>query len=109
MNRPHIRFDGATLEEISQKWAHAQNDALGYYLWMLCRMTLGDLLEPDEEQAGVIGHLVAYFRLIRFWQDEDSGHWEEARKIEASSIGVVTAALMELRSAMTAVTDGIEN
>lgn len=102
MNRPHVRFGGAALEEIPQKWAHAQNDALGYYLWMLCRMMRAGLFEPDEERVDVIGHFVAYFRSIRFWQDEDSGHWEEARKIEASSIGVVTAALRELRGAITA-------
>jgi hypothetical protein len=30
-----------------------------------------------------------------FWQDEDSGHWEETRKISASSIGVVVAGLRE--------------
>ena len=28
MQRPHIRFDGNTLGEIDEKWAHAQNDAL---------------------------------------------------------------------------------
>jgi hypothetical protein len=31
MNRPHIRFDGRSLEEVKEKWAHAQNDALGYF------------------------------------------------------------------------------
>src|SRR5207237_1157891 len=35
MQRPHVRFDGATLRELlDQKWSHAQNDALGYALWM---------------------------------------------------------------------------
>ena len=34
---------------------------------------------------------------IRYWEDEDSGHWEEKRKIEASSIGVVVGALREMR------------
>ena len=38
-----------------------------------------------------------YFDAIRFWEDEDSGHWEETRKNEASSIGVATAGLIELR------------
>ena len=34
-NRPHVRFDGRTLSEIGdQRWAHAQNDALGYFLWL---------------------------------------------------------------------------
>ncbi len=33
MERPHIRFNGYNLEEIQQEWTHAQNDALGYFLW----------------------------------------------------------------------------
>jgi len=37
--------------------------------------------------------LVRYFEAIRYWEDADSGHWEEARKISASSIGVVVAGL----------------
>jgi GH15 family glucan-1,4-alpha-glucosidase len=101
MNRPHIRFDGLTLNEVPQKWAHAQNDALGYFLWLLSQMTLAGVYSPDEKSAQVIGNLIPYFRAIRFWEDEDSGHWEEARKIESSSIGVVTAALIALKSALS--------
>jgi len=101
MNRPHVRFDGLTLNEIPQKWAHAQNDALGYFLWLLSRMTLAGVYSPDEKSVQVIGALVLYFRAIRFWEDQDSGHWEEARKIESSSIGVVTAALIVLKNALT--------
>jgi phosphorylase kinase alpha/beta subunit len=39
-----------------------------------------------------------YFEAIRYWADEDSGHWEEGRKIEASSIGAVVAGLAKLRA-----------
>ncbi len=31
------------------------------------------------------------FEAIAYWQDEDSDHWEEDRKITASSIRVVIA------------------
>ncbi len=41
----------------------------------------------------VLTRLVRYFDAIRFWRDEDSGHWEEQRKISASSIGTVVAGL----------------
>ncbi len=34
MYRPHIRFDGTHLTENTEKWAHAQNDAQGYFLWL---------------------------------------------------------------------------
>lgn len=44
MHRPHIRFDGIHLTENTEKWAHAQNDALGYFLWLSCQLiSRGDL------------------------------------------------------------------
>ena len=42
-----------------------------------------------------------YFDAVRYWEDQDSGHWEEIRKVEASSIGVVTAGLKELKKVLT--------
>lgn len=95
MNRPHVRFDGYALAENPSVWPHAQNDALGYFLWMYSRLALAGDLPPDEE---LIALFVLYFEAIRYWEDEDSGHWEERRKIEASSIGVVVAALEVVRT-----------
>ena len=40
---------------------------------------------------------IAYFCAIRFWEDEDSGHWEEVRKISASSIGTVVGGLEAMK------------
>jgi phosphorylase kinase alpha/beta subunit len=40
----------------------------------------------------------AYLNAIRFWEDEDSGHWEEVRKINASSIGVVVGGLEAMKT-----------
>ncbi len=94
MNRPHVRFDGLNLAENKEPWAHAQNDALGYFLWMYCRLARRGLLEPDGE---LLALFALYFERIRYWQDEDSGHWEEERKVEASSIGPVVAGLRQLR------------
>ncbi|WP_437224017.1 glycoside hydrolase family 15 protein [Planctomicrobium sp. SH661] len=98
MNRPHIRFDGETLSEIDVRWAHAQNDALGYVLWLSCRLIRAGDLHPTPEQLELFHLFARYFAAIQFWQDEDSGHWEETRKIEASSIGPVVAGLTELRA-----------
>ena len=50
-------------------------------------------LTPDANAVSVLTRLVRYFAAIRFWQDEDSGHWEEQRKVSASSIGTVVAGL----------------
>ena len=97
MNRPHIRFDGNSLEELPEKWSHAQNDALGYFLWMFCKLANEAAVSPDAEERNMLALFARFFEAIRYWQDEDSGHWEEARKISASSIGVVVAALTEFR------------
>lgn len=97
MNRPHIRFEGTQLAEINQKWAHAQNDALGYFLWLYCKLILEELILPSSDDIEMILLFIFYFERINYWKDEDSGHWEEVRKINASSIGVVIAALKVFR------------
>lgn len=99
MNRPHIRFN-CRGGEIKQRWSHAQNDALGYFLWFYCRLILDGHVRPTASDFDLLACFPLYFRAIRFWNDEDSGHWEEHRKVEASSIGVVCSALRMLRSAM---------
>lgn len=97
MNRPHIRFNGKDLSEINEKWSHAQNDALGYFLWLFCKLANDKKIEITPEQKQLLALFTLYFDKIGYWQDEDNGHWEEAKKIEASSIGVVVAALTELK------------
>jgi len=97
MERPHIRFEGRTLTEIDQVWQHAQNDALGYFLWFYCRLAREKYVELSPHCLETIALFPLYFQAISYWQDEDSGHWEETRKIEASSIGVVVAGLRELK------------
>ncbi|MFO0425960.1 MAG: glycoside hydrolase family 15 protein [Planctomyces sp.] len=100
MNRPHIRFDGEKLRELPEKWSHAQNDALGYFLWLTCRLVLDNALPVEDVHQEIIGDLVRYWETIRFWEDEDSGHWEETRKVSASSIGTAVAGLTALRQLM---------
>nr|WP_198648448.1 glycoside hydrolase family 15 protein [Cyanothece sp. BG0011] len=97
MQRPHIRFQGETLAEIDQEWNHGQNDALGYFVWFYCKLVREKRLNTTIEQLETISLFVAYFHTIEYWQDEDSGHWEEETKIEASSIGVVIAGLTEFK------------
>jgi phosphorylase kinase alpha/beta subunit len=102
MNRPRVRFDGLTLDELPARWAHAQNDALGYFLWAYCRMAGAGRVAADGELLALIA---LYFERIRYWEDEDSGHWEERRKLEASSVGAVVAGLRALRDLLSARPD----
>ena len=97
MNRPHIRFSGVDLSELPEKWAHAQNDALGYFLWLTCLLVSEGALACDQVDWDVLSLLVRFWIRVEVWQDEDSGHWEEVRKVSASSLGCVTAGLRELR------------
>jgi GH15 family glucan-1,4-alpha-glucosidase len=99
MGRPHVRFDGLRLQEISEEqWPHAQNDALGYCLWLCARLAVDGQLRLDAGQLDTLARLAQYFPAIHYWQDEDSGHWEETRRISASSIGVVVAGLRVWRT-----------
>ena len=98
MERPHVRFNGRELTEIDQKWEHAQNDAWGYFLWFVCKLAREKLLELRAEDLEILALFPFYFQAIKYWQDEDSGHWEEERKIAASSIATVIAGLKSLKS-----------
>jgi len=100
--RPHVRFDGVRLAELPEAWCHAQNDALGAFLWILCRMLRSGALPREEGDAGLLARFAAYLEAIRYWEDEDSGHWEEVRKLSASSVGAVVAGLEELASLVEA-------
>jgi len=97
MLRPHIRFDGDKLAELSETWSHAQNDAIGYWLWLGTTLARDGHWQPTADDIKLLSNFVQYLEAVRFWEDEDSGHWEEARKVEASSIGVATAGLIALR------------
>jgi hypothetical protein len=101
MQRPHIRFNGHDFTELSEKWAHAQNDALGYFVWFYCRLAHEGLIEPEQGELDVLAAFVRYFETIHFWRDEDSGHWEEVRKVAASSVGIATAGLAMLEKLLS--------
>jgi GH15 family glucan-1,4-alpha-glucosidase len=96
-NRPHVKFRGDPIGEIPA-WSHDQNDALGYFVWIFCRMICAGHITLQKKQAALLQSFLEYFQAIRFWSDEDSGHWEEARKNSASSVGTVCAGLREIEA-----------
>ena len=98
MSRPHIRFDGRTLQEVDEAWSHKQNDALGYFLWFSCKLLSTGELEPTPELLSTLALFPQFFNAIAYWQDADSGHWEETEAVRASSIGVALAGLVALRA-----------
>jgi phosphorylase kinase alpha/beta subunit len=99
MNRPHVRFDGVHDADLAETWPHAQNDALGYFLWLVGILCQQDALHLAQADWECLETLLHYLDAIAFWRDEDSGHWEETRKVSASSIGAVVAGIREVAAA----------
>lgn len=81
MQRPNVRFDGEHLTEVDEDWEHAQNDALGYFMWLYCKLAAqfetSKLIALDAEAYEMLLKFLLYFDAIRYWEDADSGHWEE--------------------------------
>jgi len=101
--RPHIRFAAETLGELPEKWPHAQNDALGLALWFRFVLANTGALPMSAQDHEIYAIFPAYFDAIEYWQDRDSGAWEEGRKINSSSVGAVVAGLEEMRRYQTTV------
>jgi phosphorylase kinase alpha/beta subunit len=96
--RPHVRFDSRTLKELHGNWAHAQNDALAYVAWLRLSLAVGNpQFQLSRDERDLYNLFPAYFRAIRYWEDLDSGAWEETRKVNCSSVGAVVAALLQLQ------------
>jgi hypothetical protein len=100
--RPHIRFTAQSLGELSEHWPHAQNDALGHALWFRFVLANDGLLPLTVGDYEIFRLFPEYFEAIEFWRDEDSGAWEEGRKVNNSSVGAVVAGLQEMRRYISA-------
>ena len=95
----HARYNPETFEEYWEGWGNKQNDAVGAILFKL-----GDLEEKGqgvikaEEDKKIVQRLADYLNSIEYWQDPDSGMWEENEEIHASSVGAVLAGLKKIKS-----------
>ncbi|WP_110927961.1 glycoside hydrolase family 15 protein [Bacillus massiliglaciei] len=89
----HSRYS-RDLEEIHTEWGHAQNDAVGAFLWGIgegCKV--GKKMIRDAQDLGIIQKLVNYLQCLHYWEAPDNGMWEENMEIHASSIGACVAGL----------------
>ena len=91
--RPHIRFTAQNLSELLEKWPHAQNDALGQALWLRFVLAGTGELPMTPADLALYELFPEYFAAVEYWQDKDSGAWEEGRKTNNSSVGAVVAGL----------------
>jgi hypothetical protein len=94
MRRPHVRFDGDALTELTEHWPHAQNDVHGLFLWLTGTMVHENALDLDPALVRVATRTIRFLEALPFYEDADSGCWEEARALRASSVGAVCAGLI---------------
>ncbi|MEN9552079.1 MAG: hypothetical protein RI935_456 [Candidatus Parcubacteria bacterium] len=90
----HARYNPETFDEYWEEWGNKQNDAVAETLYLIadCEVSGHSVVETDEDRA-LVQLLVDYLNNIEYWQDADSGIWEENQEVRASSIGACVRAL----------------
>jgi GH15 family glucan-1,4-alpha-glucosidase len=89
----HSRYS-TDLKEMHTEWGHAQNDAIGAFLWGVGEgFRHGQKVIRDEKDLLIVQKLVDYLDCLQYWEAEDNGMWEENMELHASSIGACVAGL----------------
>ena len=105
----HARYS-TDLKELPVEWGHAQNDAIGAFLWGIGEgYRHGQKVIRNQDDLEIIQKLVDYLDCLQYWQAEDNGMWEENVEIHASSIGACVAGLQSVRMLVTVKDDLIKN
>lgn len=87
---PPIKVHGETGLRVEGPWSHDQHDALGMFVFVSAQLVAQGLVEaPPIEEA--VRHVARHLERVEYWHAQDSGHWEEERRVNASSIGCVVA------------------
>lgn len=94
----HARFHPETFDEFWEGWGNKQNDAIGCILFRLGDLEINQkrsiIKTPDHIR--IVNKLVKYLSSIEYWQDKDSGMWEENEELHASSVGACVAGLKSI-------------
>lgn len=102
----HARYSKDLLE-LPKPWGHAQNDAIGIFLWGISQgIHLGKPILRDSVDLRILQKLVDYLGCLRYWQADDNGMWEEGMELHASSVGACVAGLKAIRM-LVDVPDGL--
>ncbi|MBL3643950.1 glycoside hydrolase family 15 protein [Peribacillus frigoritolerans] len=93
----HARYS-TELKELPDEWGHAQNDAVGAFLWGVGEgYRHGKKVIRNQRDLEIVQKLVNYLECLQYWQSEDNGMWEENIEIHASSIGACVAGLNSVK------------
>jgi phosphorylase kinase alpha/beta subunit len=96
----HPRYHPETFDEYWEEWGNKQNDSIGCILFevgALEKKRKGLIVQNDDDRR-ILQKLVWYLSTLEYWQDPDSGVWEENEEVHASSIGACLAGLMSVRA-----------
>ncbi|GIN86666.1 hypothetical protein J6TS2_30520 [Heyndrickxia sporothermodurans] len=93
----HARYS-TELKELNMEWGHAQNDAIGAFLWGVGEgVRHGKQVIRDKGDLQIVQKLVHYLDCLQYWQAKDNGMWEENMELHASSIGACVAGLKAVK------------
>lgn len=90
-NTPSVVHDYKTGYDASR-----QNDVIGAWLWIISKIWQRGLYSFSPEELELIQDMVMYLGKIKYWQDKDSGYWEEESDVRASSIGICLSGLLSI-------------
>ena len=95
----HPRYHPQTFDEYWEEWGNKQNDSIGCILFKVGELELRTrgLVVENEDDMRVLQKLVWYLSTLEYWNDPDSGVWEENQEIHASSVGACLAGLEMIR------------
>ncbi|MBN2141725.1 glycoside hydrolase family 15 [Candidatus Woesearchaeota archaeon] len=91
----HARFNPENFNEFWEEWGNKQNDSIGAILFRIGELEhhLKRSILGTEAHVRIVNKLVKYLESVRYWEDKDSGMWEEDEELHASSIGACVAGL----------------
>lgn len=96
----HARFHPLKFDEFWEEWGNKQNDSIGAILFKI-----GELehhhkrtILRNPNHVRIVNKLVKYLESIRYWEDCDSGMWEENEEVHTSSVGACVAGLESINN-----------
>jgi phosphorylase kinase alpha/beta subunit len=94
----HARFNPENFDEFWEDWGNKQNDSVGAILFRIGELEHHHkrIILKNEDHVRIVNKLVKYLESIRYWEDQDSGMWEENEEVHASSIGACVAGLKSI-------------
>ncbi len=98
----HPRYHPLTFDEFWDDWGNKQNDSIGAVLFGLAGLAQrGVHLIDSPDRVRIVQKLVDYLGHLKYWQDPDSGVWEEDEELHSSSVGACVAGLRDIRAVRT--------